>query len=62
MDAAKSFFARAADISGLTGMAIIQAILNGERDRYSLADLAHARIHATRDEIARSQSGLPGDR
>ena len=35
------------DISGLTGMAIIQAILNGERDRYKLADLADPRIQAT---------------
>ena len=41
------------DISGLTGLAIIQAILAGERDRYKLADLAHARIQATREEIAR---------
>ena len=45
------------DISGLTGMAIIQAILNGERDRYKLADLADPRIHATREEIARSLEG-----
>jgi transposase len=45
------------DISGLTGLAIIQAILDGERDRYRLADLAHARIHATREEIARSLEG-----
>ncbi len=45
------------DISGLTGLAIIQAILDGERDRYKLADLAHARIHATREEIARSLEG-----
>jgi transposase len=45
------------DISGLTGMAIIQAILNGERDRYTLADLADPRIHATRELIARSLEG-----
>jgi transposase len=45
------------DISGLTGLAIIQAILDGERDRYKLADLAHARIQATREEIARSLEG-----
>jgi hypothetical protein len=42
------------DISGLTGMAITQVILNGERDRYKLADLADPRIHATWEEIARS--------
>jgi hypothetical protein len=36
---------------------IIQAIPDGERDRYRLADLVHARIHATREEIARSLEG-----
>jgi transposase len=45
------------DISGWTGLAIIQAILEGERDRYKLADLADARIQATREEIARSLEG-----
>jgi transposase len=45
------------DISGLTGMAIIQAILAGERDRYKLADLADARIQASREEIAKSLEG-----
>src|SRR3954467_466836 len=29
------------DISGVTGMAILDAILKGERDRYQLADLAN---------------------
>jgi transposase len=45
------------DISGLTGLTIIQAILDGERDRYKLTDLADARIQATREEIARSLEG-----
>ena len=45
------------DISGVTGLAIIQAILDGERDRYKLADLAHPRIQATREEVARSLEG-----
>lgn len=45
------------DISGLTGLAIIQAILAGERDRYKLADLANFRIQASRKEIARSLEG-----
>jgi transposase len=45
------------DISGLTGMTIIGAILKGERDPYKLADLANPRIHATREEIARSLEG-----
>jgi len=38
-------------------MAIIQAILAGERDRYKLADLADVDIQATREEIARSLEG-----
>jgi len=45
------------DISGTTGMAIVQAILKGERDRYKLADLADVRIQASREEIARSLEG-----
>jgi len=45
------------DISGVTGMSIIQAILKGERDRYKLADLADPRIQATREQIARSREG-----
>ena len=38
-------------------MAILQAILKGERDRYKLAALADVRIQATREEIARSLEG-----
>lgn len=45
------------DISGVTGMAILNAILEGERDRYKLAELAHPRIQASREEIARSLEG-----
>ena len=45
------------DISGVSGMAILQAILKGERDRYKLAALADVRIQATREEIARSLEG-----
>src|ERR1700676_4419611 len=45
------------DISGLTGLTIIQAILAGERDRYKLADLADVRIQASREDIARSLEG-----
>jgi transposase len=45
------------DISGVTGMTILRAILEGERDRYKLADLADVRIQATREEIARSLEG-----
>jgi len=45
------------DLSGVTGMAILKAILAGERDRYKLADLAHPRIQASREEIARGLEG-----
>jgi transposase len=45
------------DISGLTGQAIIRAILAGERDSEKLAALSHPRIQADRKEIARSLEG-----
>lgn len=45
------------DISGVSGQAIIGAILEGERDPYKLADLRDGRVHASREEIARSVEG-----
>jgi transposase len=45
------------DISGLSGQAIITAVLGGERDPYRLADLADYRIKASREEVARSLEG-----
>jgi transposase len=45
------------DISGVTGMANLRAILDGERDREALAALADARIQASREEIAKSLEG-----
>jgi len=45
------------DISGATGQAIIRAIGNGERDPWKLAELRDRRIHATKEEIARSLEG-----
>lgn len=45
------------DISGVSGQAIIAAILNGERDCYKLADLKHERVQASREEVARSLEG-----
>jgi transposase len=45
------------DISGVSGQAIIAAILKGERDPYTLADLKHERIQASREEVARSLEG-----
>lgn len=45
------------DISGLTGMAILRAIVKGERDPAKLADLKHHRIQASSQEIAQSLEG-----
>src|SRR5207245_1703932 len=45
------------DISGVTGMAILDAILEGERDRYKLAELADPHIKAGKEEMAKSLEG-----
>jgi transposase len=45
------------DVSGVTGMAIIRAILNGERDPTVLAKLRDGRIQASQEEVARSLEG-----
>jgi len=45
------------DLSGLTGQAIVRAILCGERDPKKLAELSHAQIRASREEIAKSLEG-----
>ena len=45
------------DISGLTGMAILRAILSGERNPQALARLKNERIQASREEIAQSLEG-----
>jgi len=45
------------DISGVTGMAILNAILGGERDRYKLAELADPHVKASKAEIAKSLEG-----
>lgn len=45
------------DISGVTGMAILRAIVRGERDPYKLAALKDQKIRASREEIARSLAG-----
>jgi transposase len=45
------------DISGVSGQAIIGAILQGERDPYKLADLRHEGVQASREEVARSLEG-----
>jgi transposase len=45
------------DISGMTGMAILRAIVNGERNPQVLARLKNERIHASPEEIAQSLEG-----
>src|SRR4249920_1284034 len=45
------------DVSGMTGQAIINAILAGERDPYQLAALRNWRVKASEEEIARSLEG-----
>jgi transposase len=45
------------DVSGLTGQTIIRAIVTGERDPRKLAELRDPRIHASREEIAKSLEG-----
>ena len=45
------------DVSGVTGQAIIRAILAGERDPYQLAKLKDYRVRASEEEIARSLEG-----
>jgi transposase len=43
--------------SGLSGLAIIEAIVQGERDPAKLAGLAHHRIKATHDQIRKALVG-----
>jgi transposase len=45
------------DLSGVTGQAIVKAILAGERDGWTLAALRDGRVQASEEEIARSLEG-----
>jgi len=45
------------DVSGVTGQAIIRAIVAGERDPRKLAELSDPRIQASREEVAKSLEG-----
>jgi hypothetical protein len=45
------------DLSGLTGMRILRAIVKGERDGRQLAALRHYRIEASEEDIAKSLQG-----
>src|SRR5258708_40369087 len=45
------------DVSGLNGQTIIRAMVAGERDPQKLAELSDPRIHASRQEVAKSLEG-----
>lgn len=45
------------DLSGVTGMRIVEAIVNGERDPHVLAKLRDGRIRASEEEIIESLEG-----
>lgn len=45
------------DVSGVTGQAIIKAILGGQRDPHKLAEFRDSRVRASEEEIARSLEG-----
>jgi transposase len=45
------------DITGISGMAIVEAIVGGERDPLPLAALCHAQVHADRQTVIKSLVG-----
>ena len=45
------------DVSGLTGQTIVRSIVAGEHDPRKLAELSDPRIHASREEVAKSLEG-----
>jgi transposase len=45
------------DVSGLTGQTIVRSIVAGEHDPWKLAELRDPRIHASREEVAKSLEG-----
>jgi len=47
-------------IDGATGMAILRAIVNGERDARKLAQLRDRRCHKSEEEIAEQLAGTGG--
>jgi transposase len=46
------------DLSGVTGQAIVRAVIAGEREGRKLAALRDRRIQASEEEIARSLEGF----
>lgn len=48
------------DLSGMTGLRILHAIVQGERDSERLAGMRDRRIKASEEEIAKSFTGTGG--
>jgi transposase len=51
----------ATDITGMSGRAILQALLDGEEDPQTLAELARGRMRNKRDELAQAVQGTLGE-
>jgi len=45
------------DVTGVTGMRILRAIVAGERDIHTLARLRHRQVKATEEQVARALEG-----
>ena len=45
------------DITGVSGMAIVEAIVAGQRDAGQLASLCHSKVHADRPTVIKSLTG-----
>ena len=45
------------DITGVSGMKILRAIVDGERDPQRLAQLANTQVHCSREELAQALTG-----
>jgi len=51
----------ATDITGVSGRAILQALLDGQQDPQALAELARGRLRSKRDELAQAVQGTLGE-
>jgi transposase len=51
----------ATDITGVSGRAILQALLDGQQNPQVLADLARGRLRSKRDELAQAVQGTLGE-
>jgi hypothetical protein len=51
----------ATDISGTSGRAILQALLQGEQDPHKLAELARGRMREKREQLAQALQGPLGE-